>query len=537
MSARRLIDLLKVMILDDERLVRDLLKACIDWHELGMYIAAESGSALEGLELVDKVKPDIIFTDICMPVMDGLEFSRRVLEKHPDIKIIILTGHDEFEYAQNSIKLGIVDFLLKPINDDEIRETALTVKEKLLSERNRTEDYERLKEQLRQNMPYLREKFLNELVQGYVSSDTVKEKAQYFDIPLPEDIFQVAVLELLCEGQELTDEEGRLILNMHCMAQLRAFFEGKGVSIFPDNRERIVILMYDKDIDAYECCESIRQMLVDRLSCSFCIGIGNMYDNIDNLYLSYYEACDALRYRFAAGPNQVISFSDICPSDDQKDQWDCEVMDNYCFYLKSGLKEKAQELVSAVFSELRSIPSCEETVRVLACNFTANALNVLLQLGIKQQEVFKEGVQPFESIFKLSSLAETEAHINEISAIVAEAAGRLQGKKARKLISDVKEYINRSYSSPDLTLSSVARKFYINPSYLSRIFKEEIGMTFIDYLTKLRMEKSIRLFHETDKKAYQIAAEVGINDPQYFSVCFKKYTGLSVNDFKKGKIQ
>lgn len=529
--------MLKVMIIDDERLVRDLLKACIDWAELGMAIVAESGSAIEGLELVDKVKPDIIFTDICMPVMDGLEFSRKVLEKHPGIKIIILTGHDEFEYAQDSIKLGIVDFLLKPIDDREIRETSLSVKEKLLYERSRIEDHERLKEQLRQNMPYLREKFLNELVQGNVALDTILEKAAYFDISLPEDVFQVAVLELLSEELEFPDEEKRLILNMSCLAQLRNFFGDKPVNIFFDNHERIVILINDRDIDVCECCESIKEMLVNSLSCSICIGIGNMHHNVDNLHLSYREACDALRYRFISGRNQVISFSDICPADDEQTQWDCSIMDNYCFYLKSGLKDKAKELVVEVFSELRSKSCSEETVRVLSCNFTANALNVLLELGINRQEVFKDGIQPFESIFKLDSLSETEAHIKEISAGVAQAAGRLQGKKARKLIHDVREYINRSFANPELTLSEVARRFYINPSYLSRTFKEEIGMTFIDYLTKQRMERSIRLLHETDKKAYQVAAEVGINDPQYFSVCFKKYTGISVNDFKKGKIQ
>jgi two-component system response regulator YesN len=232
----------------------------------------------------------------------------------------------------------------------------------------------------------------------------------------------------------------------------------------------------------------------------------------------------------------VISFSDICPIKDEKSFWDCDLMDSYCFYLKSGLKDKAEELVGTVFNELKAKTSSRETVRVLSCNFIANALNVLLELGIKQLQVFKDGIQPFESIFKLNSLSETENHIKGISAGVALAAGKQHGKKTRKLINDVKEYINCSFSNPDLTLSEVARRFYINPSYLSRVFKEEIGITFIDYLTKQRMEKSIRLFHETDKKAYQIAAEVGVNDPHYFSVCFKKYTGVSVNDFKKGKI-
>lgn len=528
--------MLKVMIIDDERLVRDLLKACIDWAELGMTITAESGSAVEGLELVDKLIPDIIFTDICMPVMDGLEFSRKVLKKHPGIKIVILTGHDEFEYVQDSIKLGIVDFLLKPIDDVEIRETALSVKEKLLSERLQKEDYERLREQLQQNMPYLREKFLNELVQGNIALDTVTEKAAYFDITLPKDVFQIVVLELLNEEESgLTDEERRLILKMGCLEQLKSFFCNKALNVFFDSRERIVILINDGCVDVCECCESIKEMLIRSLNCSICIGIGNIHSNIDNLHISYREACDALRYRFIIGKNQVISFADICPADEEP-FIDCELMDSYCFYLKSGLRNKAEELVGTVFSELRTKASSRDIVRVLSCNFIADALNVLLELGIRQVEVFKDGIQPFESIFKLDSLSEIENHIKGISSDVAQAAGKLHGKKARKLINDVREYINCSFSNPDLTLSEVARRFYINPSYLSRTFKEEIGMNFIDYLAKQRMERSIKLFHETDKKAYQIAAEVGINDPQYFSVCFKKYTGISVNDFKKGKI-
>lgn len=261
-------DLLKVMIVDDERLVRDLLKACIHWEEIGLKIIGESSNAVEGLELVDQLLPDMIFTDICMPIMDGLEFSKKVVEKHPQIKIIILTGHEEFEYAKKGIKVGIADFLLKPINDDEIKKTALTIKEKIIKEKTQIEEYERLKQQLRQNLP--------------------------------------------------------------CM-------------------------------------------------------------------------------------------------------------------------------------------------------------------------------------------------------------NGMQGKKARKIIQEVKDYIDVNYSKSDLTLSEVAKKFFVNLSYLSRTFKEETGLTFVDYLNKLRMERAIKLLNETDKKAYQIAEEVGINDPHYFSVCFKKFSGVCLNEYKKSR--
>jgi two-component system, response regulator YesN len=256
-------NVLKVMIIDDERLVRDLLKACIDWNKIGLKIIGESSSAIEGLELVDQLMPDIIFADICMPIMDGLEFSKKVVEKHPQIKIIILTGHEEFEYAKKGIKVGISDFLLKPINDDEIMKTALAIKEKIIKERKEVEEYVKLREQLRRYLPVL------------------------------------------------------------------------------------------------------------------------------------------------------------------------------------------------------------------------------------------------------------------------------QGKKAKKIIQDVKEYIDCNYSRPDMMFSEVAKKFFVNPSYLSRTFKEETGLTFGDYVNKLRMEKAIELFNQTDKKAYEIAEDVGISDSHYFSVCFKKFTGVSINEYKK----
>jgi len=530
-------ELIKVMIVDDEPLVRNLLKSCINWEDIGMEIAGESASALEGIEMVDRILPDIIFTDICMPVMDGLEFSKRVIEKHPGIKIVILTGHEEFEYAKKGIKVGVADFLLKPINDEEITRTALTIKEKLVAERMLTEEYERLKEQLRQNMPFLREKVLNELIQGSADLKSVKDRMAYFDIKVKEDIFQAAVIEIFsAEEVDPTDEEKELIYKMRCLELTRRFFDKDPfVQVFFDNSQRIVVLCNESSVDLGECCEMIKSMLINRLKCFVCIGIGNAYDGMDRVWMSYKEACDALRYRFIVGKNQVISFSDIYFSQEVRTNVDSNLMGNFCFYLKSGLKDKWEELINAVFSETEPGVSTKEQARVFACNFVANVLNVLMESGIKQEEVFTENSQPFETVFKLDTLPDMKDYLKNISYKASQAVNSMRAKRARKIIQDVKEYIDDNFSNSNLTLSEVAKKFYVNLSYLSRIFKEETGYTFVDYIIKLRMEKAIKLLDETDKKAYEIAEEVGINDPHYFSACFKKYTGVSINQYKKSR--
>ncbi len=530
-------ELLKMVIIDDERLVRDLLKRCISWEDIGITIVGESSNAIEGLELVDRLLPDIIFTDICMPVMDGLEFSRKVAEKHPRIRTIVLTGHEEFEYAKKGIKVGIADFLLKPINDDEIRKTALMVKEKILKERSQIDEYDRLKEQLQQNLPFLKEKLFNEMIQSKVDPCIIEERLSFFNIGTKDDIYQIAAMEVsYAEEDECGEEERELILKIRCWELTEQYFVNDSyVNVFLDNSRRIIILSNESAIDLWECCDAIKSMLINRLKCFVFIGVGNAYNALDEIYISYKEACDALKYRSIVGENQVVSFFDISWSGEKKLNFNNELLENFCFYLKSTLKDKTEELVSEAFLEARTAFVSIEEVRVFACNFIANILNVLIESKIRQEEVFEANAQPFETVFRLDTLPKAEEFIKQISFKAIQAINSLQGKKARKIIQDVREYIDCNYTQPGLSFSEVAKKFYVNLSYLSRTFKEETGLTFVDYLNKLRMEKAIKLLNSTDKKAYEIAEEVGISDSHYFSVCFKKYTGLSVNDFRKNK--
>lgn len=218
-------NLLKVLIVDDEHLVRNLLKKCIDWNEIGYEIVGEASNAHEALDLVDALRPDLIFTDIYMPFMDGLEFGKLVFEKYSNIKIVVLTGYEEFEYAKKSIKIGIADFLLKPINDDEIRRVALTMKEKIEAERNHRAEYDRMKKQLEENLPYLREKLLNKLIQNGMEDVDIHQELEYFHISLNPTFVQVAVIEAtLSDVSSNSGEEERIVLNMQCQELVSKYF-------------------------------------------------------------------------------------------------------------------------------------------------------------------------------------------------------------------------------------------------------------------------------------------------------------------------
>jgi len=140
--------IIKVMIIDDEYLIRNLIKNCIDWNEIGIDIIAEASNAVEGLNLINKNKPDIILTDINMPITNGLDMSKGILERYPDIKVIVITGYDEFEYAKRSIKIGISDFILKPIDEEELKNSVLKLKKEILAEHLKKKEYNNIKEKM-----------------------------------------------------------------------------------------------------------------------------------------------------------------------------------------------------------------------------------------------------------------------------------------------------------------------------------------------------------------------------------------------------
>ncbi len=528
-------ELLKVMLVDDEDLVRDLLKKCINWQEIGYEVVGEASCAQEALDLIEQLTPDVVFTDICMPYIDGIEFAKTAFERFPSIKIVILTGYEEFEYAKRGIKIGIADFLLKPINDEEIIKVALGLKEKIQTERSRINEYAGLKKHLEENLPFLRERLLNELIQKKPDSKDLQRRLDYYGIRLGPAFCQVVLVEVLHTDTEKSGgEEKMLLLKMRCTELVSLYFkEDDYVNVFLDNSQRTVILNTDKTVDTAACAENLMTMLINRMKCFICIGIGGSYEGSDKIMLSYREACNALDYKVIAGKNQVIGFSDINFSAHGRGRMEEDLSDALVFSIKTGMKGKAIETLELMFNEGNAgFQSGIDSIRTSASSIVSAVLNVTTETGIDIKDIFG-GSQPFEKVFRLDTFPELKDYLKSLIAAATEAIEGIRSKKVNQTIQQIRDYIFQNLSDSELTLSGTAKAFFINVSYLSRVFKQETGQTFVEYLTKARLEKAMKLLRETDLKAYQIAWDVGFVDPHYFGICFKKYSGMSVNDYKK----
>lgn len=523
---------LKVLIVDDEYLIRNLLRMRINWEEQGLMIVGEASNAQEALDMVDELKPNIIFTDIYMPYINGIEFSSRVLKKYPDIKIVVVTGHDEFEYAQQSIKIGISDFILKPIRASDLLHVTEQLKRKIDEERRRDLEVEKLKQELERNFPYLREKFLYQWLKGTLSIEEINEKSAYFTFPLfhSRAAYQVAVIEIYSSSEKQTEEQ-IILLGMKCRNRIEAFFsQDSHVIILPEAQDRVVIISFSEDSDFIGDCESLKLILIDSLQCFVSIGIGRKRSNIQEANLGYQEANRALQYKVFVGHNQVICFEDIIEGRKDHYRSKSELLQQLQFYISVGSPERAAQMLTQIFDASFSSIS----------HFRTAAMDVITecQRAVMEREIEDEHILNTETIVSIltaDNLPELKRILERYVHNVSNTINIVNQAKAGNLISQVKEYLEHHMSDPKVGLASTAAVFFISPGHLGRLMKKETGLTFVEYLTDIRMKKAELLLKMTDLKGYEIGEQVGITDPHYFSVLFKKTMGRSMNEYRTGK--
>lgn len=523
---------LKVLIVDDEYLIRNLLKMRIDWEQQGMTIIGEASHAQEALDLVEQRRPDIIFTDIYMPNINGIEFSRRVLEKYPKMKIVVVTGHDEFEYAQQSIKIGVVDFLLKPIRAADLLHVTDKLKRKLNEERTRDNELKRLKEELERNLPYLREKFLFQWIQGSLSLEEILDKANYFNLPMLfcGGVYQLAVVEIAPASEKHTEEQ-LILLGMEGKNNIEAFYrDNDRVLILSDTRNQFVLVSFNEETDLVSDGESLITRLLESFPCLVNIGVGRKRENLQEAHLGYQVACRAIRYKAFAGNNQVVCFEDMVDSGEQPYQSNPELLQQLQFYVSVGSSERAAEMLPRIFDVSFSGVA---QFRLAAMDVIAVCQRAAMEQQIEEEHALNK--ETLVSIITAHNLPELTTILERYVLSTSRTIFSKKQAKEGNLIGQVKAYLEKNMSDPQVGLASTAAAFFVSPGHLGRLMKKETGQTFVEYLTQLRMKRAENLLKTTDLKGYEIGEQVGIPDPHYFSVLFKKTTGRSMNEYRSVK--
>ncbi len=550
----------RFLIIDDEPVVREGIAEYIDWNAHGFELVGTCRDGREGLRAVEELRPDVVLTDICMPFVDGLELAGSIAEEYPGTKTILLTGYDEFEYAQEAVKLKVSDFLLKPITPDELRELLVSIRNQLDDERHRQRRLDRLQEQLTESLPLLRERFLNRLIKGAARRDEIARRIELLELSLPGPWYAAVVCDPDApDAQEARDgrdaggvqsgdadetsgaagrryDLDRLAVE-NIVGAVAADLDHAVVCSTP--RDEVVVLLSAQGPEgavaqALECGDVVADRVVAELGHTVAIGTGDPVDDLTAVSASYQHARLALEHRQVLGSSQVITAQQVRGNDSGSPvEIDADARARFVRALKGG---DIEDTGLALGDILRCFDSSEKEMElclVVMHRLLADVLNALEALAVDYGRIPELGRNPFGELNRLRRKDEIESWFLAVARSAQAFLANRRREHSEWKAEEAKEFIRSHYMDPGLSLRTICSALSISKSYLSTIFKAHTGMTVVEFLTDVRMEAAKELLAAEVLKSYEVATRVGFRDAHYFSLTFKKQTGISPTEYRE----
>jgi two-component system response regulator YesN len=527
----------KVFLVEDEIVVREGIRNNIPWDQTPYSLAGEAPDGEMALSMIQDIKPDILITDIRMPFIDGLTLSRIVKKTLPWIKIIILSGHDEFEYAREAISVGVEEYLLKPVSSQDMRKTLDKIARRIDNEKENLLSIENLKAQVRSSADILRDKWLSDFINGRIPAAEAIEQGREFNIDLLARSYIAAVITVVPDKKEEQLESVKKIL--------QSIMEQYAGSIwFAEHEKRYILLIKEVSIESedeqsssleetvYTIAHAFKYEVERNTDCKIMVGISPSVERIGEVPGSCQAALKVAEYGAARGLAQIADSSLFSPADGDSPS---EFPDINGDLFLTRLRYAEKKDIDAIIREYTK--TLDNNFDEMTAYFILGEIVMAASRIVEDMDGDLKEIVPFslEKGVIRSLIASRNIFIENLTALltaVIEYRNSHTGGRYRAVIVKAREYINRHYASGDISLYSTASYVGISPNHLSTVFAQETGEKFIDYLTRIRLEKAKQLLQSTAMKNTDIAFETGFNDPHYFSHIFKKNIGLSPREYR-----
>lgn len=503
----------QMMIIDDETIVREGLKKLLPWEEYRFQICAEGIDGIDGYEKVMKYKPDLVLVDIKMPGMDGLELIRKTREEGFQGEFIILTGYSDFQFAKLAISYGVREYLLKPIDEDELSIHLQKVSEEFDKKKNLAEYYSLNELKARQDL-------IRCLLLYIEDKEELRKQFKRYHVNFEYDTFCVA---MLCNCNpadnglvEYPSEEKLAIMISGLHAVESVCIEDKWIIIC-------------KGETYHECAQKLRannRKLKKIFGEEYFIAIGHNVIHWEDLHYSYEAAKLLTEYQYVFRDDEYITIKALEASETLPS---VNVVDSLSDLIEVGDSEGIKSALDEFGVFCKKTLMKESEVKIFMTHH-------LYQLKATLEEQYEEKKNQFPDYELLMDhirsstalgqlLSFIQIYCNKISSIIA-----LSG--SNNVIKRLNAYLEKNYSK-DIKLETLAKIFNYNSAYLGKIFKKEMGESFNNVLDKIRIENAKKLLIETDLKVYQVSERVGYSNIDYFYSKFKRYVGISPKEFKK----
>lgn len=533
--------MIKVFLVEDEIIIRNGIKNSIDWETHGYEFAGEASDGELALPMILEKKPDILITDIKMPFMDGLELSEQVKKALPDTKIMILSGYNEFDYAKMAIKIGVTDYLLKPISSEKLLEAIDKVADEIRKEQTEKEQMNQYAREMQENKETEKFQFFNQVFAGSMPFGECLEQGKQLGIEISAEgycviLFKTVMIDHPMDYNEDIVNAMEEIENLGEQTEKLLWFrrgvEGWGFIVQGAVGEELTARVQKLQ-------ENLEKILEKYKNLEYFGGIGSQVGRFSEIRKSYHDANRAFAERFSRSFSQFVLYSEVHKvqmQDDVEMHRLGTMAENRKMlerFLKTGTENEVKSFMDAYFDAVGKQNLQSMMLRQYIVMDTFISIQSLGDsLNIEKNEL-EEGLGDVREVSQyVQDLSATKKYLEDLVRRMIQMREQASGRRYSEIIEKARDYIGQNYMSEDISLNLVAASVNISPSYFSSLFSQEVGSTFVEYLTGVRMEKAKELLMCSDKRTSDIGYEVGYKDSHYFSYIFKKTQGCSPKEFR-----
>ena len=535
--------MVKLFLAEDEIAMREGIRRNIPWEEIGIDFCGEAGDGELAWPAILEHRPDIVITDIKMPFMDGLQLAGLIRRELPDTRIIILSGYSEFEYAQEALRIGVTEYLLKPITPKKLREVVQKLASSIEEEKKKREErIDWLEEERREKSEHDRRTLFKTLVSGGMSSHSILEKADAMGLRIGAPFYSLLLLYVILEENNRDQEKADEML-----ASIAE--DPDGCFTFEHSMDSIAVLVTGKKPE--EIQERTGQLKEKAAGFTraeghlhYFISVGRTVSHLSQICQVYHEAYRAASGRFFLPPDQSVpadlSFHQALAKDNPNPINTDEALQNgnlrsiWENFMRTGTLQETEDFVEDAFSTVGE----DNASSILFLNYLTmdcyfSMVRFLKDLGINPGEVNGSVGDINAVIGSLSSPDDSRTYLTAYLQEVIRRRDNRTSSRNSQLLQNALTYIDDHFTDGNMSLQTAAAAAGLSPNRFSTLFSHEMGETFIDYLIRKRMERACELLMTTDMKGFEVAYSSGYNDPHYFSATFKKIKGMSPMEYRK----
>lgn len=512
----------KIVLVDDEILIRESIRESIDWNKEGFLYAGDAPDGELALPLIEEQAPDILITDIKMPFMDGLELTSVVRQRFPDTKIIVLSGYDDFHYAQAALRLGVEDYCLKPVSAAELIQMLHAVSAKIDEEHR-----------LKQKNSYTPDKLYADLCGGLISTGVAIEAAAHLDLQLIAPYYATIILSFAPTSIKDDNEIAHSQIQSADLLLANILIEYPELNYFRRSRTETVIILKDSHPDQISAKIDVLIRVLEQKNTHFdlqlSVSCGGVHERLQGIHLSFQEAEDDRMIKKLSRQNKealIEASIDHPPNSILLDR------NRLIDFLKLGNPQEAPGFIYQFADGLHKISWNSMYAYYLINDITLELVH-MAKLTFRSDGNQAELIQKLQK--KIRNIANTEECLDYFLELFERLwVWRSEGSdKYGELIEKVKHYIRENYHNDQLSLQEISKQIGVSASHLSKVFSQETGQTMTEYLTATRIGRAKEMLKTTRCKTFEIAFQVGYNDQHYFSNLFKKVTGMTPMEYRK----